>query len=123
MAEQIYAQFYVFIDQQLLEEEIDCDWDVDPDVKVVSTQAKAFAGVSKGSGKFTVNVNNACPRTGPELTYVEMASNATFVDCIITMGTKQLISRGVITGVKGKGGASNPTDVSFTYVGSIPKVK
>jgi hypothetical protein len=123
MAEQVYAQFFVFVDQKLLEEEVDVDWDVDFDTKIVTTQAKAFAGASKGSGKFTVNVNNACPRTGPELNYFTMGENIQFVDCIITVGTVQLISKGVIMNIKGKGGASNPTDVSFTFVGGLPKIK
>lgn len=123
MAEQIYAQFFAFIDQALLEEEIDVDWDVDPDAKPVSTQAKGYAGVSKGSGKFTINVTNACPKTGPEINMIQLSIDQTFVDAVITLGSKQLISRGTITNVKGKGGASNASEVSFTFIGALPKVK
>ena len=123
MAQQVYAQFFAFLDQALLEEEIDLDWDVDPDAKPISTQAKGYAGVSKGSGKFTVNVTSACPTSGPEVNFIELSVKQTFVDMVVTMGTKQMISRGTITNVKGKGGASNPSDVVFTYIGSLPTVK
>ena len=123
MAQQVFAQFFVFVDQALLEMELDVDWDVNPDAKPIATQAKGYAGVSKGSGMFTVNVTNACPAAGPEINFIELAVKQTFVDMVVTMGTKQMISKGTITNVKGKGGASNPSSVDFTYIGSLPTVK
>lgn len=123
MAQQVYGQMFAFFDQALLEEEIDIDWEFNPDAKPVATQAKGYAGVTKGSGLFTCTVTNALPRTGPEINFIEYADKQTFIDFVVTIGSVQLVSRGTVTNVKGKGGASGEGRIDFIFTGSKPTVK
>lgn len=122
MATDQYAVLYSFVDQQLLTEEMDVDLDYNPDLKPVSTQAKGFAGVTKGAGSMTATVTSALPRAGIEKDYFELARLATPVEFIIVMANKKLVSKGFITGVKVKGGVSQETRVDFTFHGEEPKL-
>ena len=122
MATDQYAVGYVFLDGQLLAEELTCDLSYDPKNNIVVTQQKGFAGITMGAGVFTATVTNAIPRAGLEVDYYKLASDRTPVEFIVHAAGKKRISKGFIGPVNEKFGTDQSSTLDFTFTGEEPSV-
>jgi hypothetical protein len=122
MATDQYAVGYVFVDSQLLVEELTCDLEYNPNNNVVVTQQKGFAGITQGAGRFTARVSNAIPRAGLELDFYDLAINRTPVEFIVHAGGKKRISKGFVMLVSESFGADKTSTIDFSFEGNEPTV-
>jgi hypothetical protein len=122
MATDQYAAGYVFLDGALLVEELSCDLDYDANNSVQVTQAKGFAGISPGAGRFTARVTNAIPRAGLEVDFYTLAKDRTPVEFIVAAAGKKRISKGFIMRVSEKFGADTSSTIDFEFEGDEPEV-
>jgi hypothetical protein len=122
MATDQYAVGYVFVDSQLLVEELTCDLEFNPNNNVVVTQQKGFAGITQGAGRFTARVSNAIPRAGLELDFYTLAIERTPVEFILHAGGKKRISKGFVMSVSESFGADKSSTIDFNFEGSEPTI-
>jgi hypothetical protein len=122
MATDQYGVGYVFLDSQLLMEELSCDLDYDGNNNIIVTQAKGFAGISAGAGRFTARVSNGIPRAGLEVNFYKLAKDRTPVEFIVHAGGKKRISKGFIMRVSEKFATDTPSTIDFDFEGDEPEV-
>lgn len=122
MATDQYAVGYVFLDGQLLVEELSCEVDYDPKNSVVVTQQKGFAGITQGAGIFTAQVSNAIPRAGLEVDYYDLAQKRTPVEFVLHAAAKKRVSKGFIGPIREKFGVDQSSTLDFTFTGEEPVV-
>ena len=121
MATDQYGVGFVFLDGQLLTEELTCDVEYDPQNNVVVTQYKGFAGITAGAGQFTATVSNAIPRAGLEVDFYTLAKDRTPVEFIVHAGSKKRISKGFLQRVREKFATGDSSTVDFEFVGEEPE--
>jgi len=122
MATDQYAKGSVFLDGQLLIEELSCDLDYDANNQIIITQQKGFAGISEGADSFEANVSNAIPRAGLEVDYYSLVADRTPVEFIVHAGGKKRISTGFIMKLSENFGADKASGISFVFRGGKPEV-
>lgn len=117
MATDQYAVGYVFIDGQLLAEELNVDIDFQTGNQIVTTQYKGFAGVSPGAKRTMITVKNAIPKSGLEYNAYDAAKNNTPVEFVIFAAGNKRTSTGFIMNVKESFGVDTPSSIDFDFEG------
>lgn len=121
MATDRYATGFVFVDGALLSEEVSVDLGYSPNNNIVVTQAKGFAGVSPGAGRFTAKVSNAIPRVGLELDYYAIAKERRAIELIVHRAAKKVTSKGFIMNLSEKLGVDSVATFEFDFEGEEPE--
>jgi len=122
MATGIYAAGYIFLDGQLLTQELTVDVDYDANNNVIVTQALGFAGVSPGAPRFTARVSNAVPLSGHEYDFYGAVSDHTAVELVFHMGGKKRISKGFLMRLNEKAGVDTSSTTDFEFEGDVPEI-
>jgi hypothetical protein len=121
MATDRYATGFCFLDGALLAEEVTIDLGYNPNNNIVVTQAKGFAGVSPGAGRFTAKVSNAIPRAGLEVDFYTIAKERRAIELIIHRAAKKLTSKGFIMNLSEKLGVDQVASLEFDFEGEEPE--
>ena len=117
MATDQYAVGYVFVDGQLLVEELSVDLEFDTGNQIIITQYKGFAGVSPGAKQTKATIKSAIPKSGLEVDLYGIAAENTPVELVVFAGGKKRTSKGFIMNVKESFSADNPSSVDFEFNG------
>ena len=117
MATDQYAVGYVFVDGQLLAEELNVDIDFQTGNQIVVTQYKGFAGVSPGASRTMITVKNAIPKAGLEYNAYDAAKNHTPVEFVVFAAGNKRTSTGFIMNVKESFGVDTPSAIDFEFEG------
>lgn len=115
---QLYDRGTVFFDGQMLVESTSVSVDVDPALNEIHTMQRGFSGVSPGSEKVRIDVNEALPRAGVDYDALSQLQGVEVVDFVLFVGAKKFKTKGFISNLKMNLGVDRAAEYSFSFIGS-----
>ena len=111
-----YAQAVIYINSTLM---LDCQ-----NITVGNEQNDneiynfaGLAGKSLGTSKLKISVDSAVPKSGMQVSLMELSQDREVVEVEVFVGDKSLSSKGWIENVQFTSGIDNPASVSFEFSG------
>lgn len=114
MALQIYTDYNLFVDGQLLAEAVTISIDHKNNAQPVHTINKGFAGMSPGANETQIKVSNVHPRAGVEFNAVTSMQRLKLHEFTAFRGSKKLTCKGFVTDVSEGGGVNKEATYDFT---------
>jgi hypothetical protein len=114
---QIYTGCYVTSDGALLAEAASIKINKNPDLKVVATLAKGFAGVNLGVKQCEITVECAIPSADFEFNPDPFMEKGKEVELGVVMANRQMQGKFFINGGNYEADVTKPANLTISYIG------
>jgi len=121
----LYENMYVFVNGQVLAENVTIESSLDSDIQDVNTQVKEWAGITPAPITRTTTLNNVIPRTGVEFDAEAKMIAREEIEVMLQEGSsgKKCTSKGYITAAPRSSGVGQNTTLNFTVKGTPSSFK
>lgn len=116
---QLYSNAYVTFDSAVLAEAASIRINKNPNLNVIATLAKGFAGVNLGAGMCEITIETAVPSADFEVNPDPFMTTGKLVEIGVVMAGRQMQAKMFISGADYSAGVNQPVNLSISLIGPL----